>query len=259
VFEVRELLCAAIDAADELIYLENQYFTSKDVLLAFKKRLEAPHRSKLKILMVMPQGADSPKEDFALGNRQRAVRHAVAKLAEHHGHSMRLLKSIQTSPEGPVATFIHAKLMIVDDSFLTCGSANLTNRSMHVDFELNASFQADDSDAGELLRTDIRCIRASLLAEHAGSTDAEPFESLETLIAVVDEACAAPASRLRSQAVEEADETDPLLVALFDPNGPTTLETLEDPLKDALSIEDTLVKNTWRRLGQRLGVFDIEQ
>ena len=258
VFEVRELLCAAIDAAEELIYLENQYFTSKDVLLAFKKRLEDPNRSKLKILMVMPQGADSAKEDFALGNRQRTVRHAIAQLAEHHGHSMRLLKSIQTGPDGPVATFIHAKLMIVDDSFLTCGSANLTNRSMHVDFELNASFQADDSDADEPLRTDIRRIRASLLAEHAGSIDAGAFESLETLMATVDEACATPTSRLECQDVDEADDRDPLLIALFDPNGPTNLETLEDPFIKALSIDDTLVKNTARRVGQRLGVFDIE-
>ena len=259
VFEVRDLLCAAIDAAEELIYLENQYFTSKDVLLAFTKRLENPHRPKLKILMVMPQGADSAKEDFALGSRQRAVRHAVAQLAEHHGHSMRLLKSIQAGADGPVATFIHAKLMIVDDSFLTCGSANLTNRSMHVDFELNASFQADDSDASEPLRTDIRRIRASLLAEHAGSTDVEAFESRETLMAKVDEACSDPTSRLECQPVEEAEEDDPLLVALFDPNGPTTLETLEDPLKHAFDIDDTLVKDTVRRFGQRLGVFDIDE
>lgn len=257
-FEVRALFCAVIDAAEESIYIENQYFTSKDILLAFKKRLEAPERSRLAIVMIMPEGADSPKEDFALGNRQRAVRHAVAELARHHGHSMRLLKSTQESKEGPVSTFIHSKLMIVDDSFLTCGSANLTNRSMHVDFELNASFHADDSPAGDLVRTDIRRIRASLLAEHAGVPEDERFESLGTLLESIDEACVAPHSKLDCQALEEAEDEAPLLIALFDPNGPTNLETLETPLREAMSIDDTLVKNTLRRVGQRLGVFDVE-
>ena len=35
------------------------------------------------------------------------------------------------------ATYIHSKLMIVDDEFLTIGSANLTNRSMGLDSELH--------------------------------------------------------------------------------------------------------------------------
>ena len=40
----------------------------------------------------------------------------------------------------------HGKLMIVDDRFLTIGSANLTNRSTSVDSELNVSIETETPD-----------------------------------------------------------------------------------------------------------------
>jgi hypothetical protein len=68
-----------------------------------------------------------------------------------------------------VATYVHSKLMIVDDQFLTVGSANLTNRSMGVDTELNLTVQTDDPDSA--LAVSIRSVRANLLAEHTGGAE----------------------------------------------------------------------------------------
>ena len=59
--------------------------------------------------------------------------------------------------------------MIVDDQFLTVGSANLTNRSMNVDTELNLTMQTDEPDSA--LAVSIRSVRASLLAEHTGGAE----------------------------------------------------------------------------------------
>jgi hypothetical protein len=74
------------------------------------------------------------------------------------------------APETPErTTYIHAKLMIVDDRFLTVGSANLTNRSMVLDTELNLSVEAPD--AHDALARSIRGVRASLLAEHTGGPE----------------------------------------------------------------------------------------
>jgi len=39
-------------------------------------------------------------------------------------------------------TFIHSKLLIVDDEFMTIGSANCTNRSLCIDSELNLAWES---------------------------------------------------------------------------------------------------------------------
>ena len=46
--------------------------------------------------------------------------------------------------------YIHSKLMLIDDSFFTLGSANLNLRSMEVDSELNVS--SDDPGVSAALR-----------------------------------------------------------------------------------------------------------
>jgi phosphatidylserine/phosphatidylglycerophosphate/cardiolipin synthase-like enzyme len=64
-------------------------------------------------------------------------------------------------------------LLIVDDRFLTVGSANLTNRSMGVDTELHASWETGAaSDADQQTIDRIRALRVSLLAEHTGLAEA---------------------------------------------------------------------------------------
>jgi phospholipase D1/2 len=139
------------------------------MLQALARRLADRARPKLTVVLVMPDGADSPKEDFVLGDRQRAVRFVLSKMAEREGHTLKVLMSVDRSdPAAPVPTFIHAKVLIVDDEFLSVGSANLTNRSMEVDNELNTSWQAEAEEAGAALRGEIRALRGALLAEHAG-------------------------------------------------------------------------------------------
>lgn len=81
---------------------------------------------------------------------------------------------------------IHSKLMIVDDAFLTIGSANLSNRSMGLDTECNLSFEA----RGDARRSAaIRALRETLLAEHLGTTREEVAAATArhpTLIAAID-------------------------------------------------------------------------
>jgi phospholipase D1/2 len=225
-------------------------------------RLSDASKSKLQIVLVMPDGADSPKEDFVLGNRQRAIRHLVANFARHFGHEFRLLTSSASTPEDPaLATFIHSKLVIVDDEFSSIGSANFTNRSMRVDFELNAAWEArlEDGERSERLRADLRALRASLLAEHAGTRDAAFFEPIEDLVQRLDLACKDPGGKLQSQAVPEAEEDNPLLIAIFDPSGPLDWETLDQSIEEAFDSDDGFVKRTAQKLGQRLGVIDVDK
>lgn len=82
-------------------------------------------------------------------------------------------------------TFIHSKLLLVDDRFLTVGSANATNRSMGLDTELNLSWEAVDPAGQPELVAAIRGVRTSLLAEHAGlygrGEEEQRFERIEDL------------------------------------------------------------------------------
>jgi phosphatidylserine/phosphatidylglycerophosphate/cardiolipin synthase-like enzyme len=258
--EIQQLLERAIGAAEQLIYIETQYFTSRSLAEALCHRLADTSRSKLQVVLLMPDGADSPKEDFVLGNRQRAIRHLVASFARHFGHEFRLLLSSESTPEDPVlATFIHSKLIIVDDELASIGSANLTNRSMRVDFELNASWEAalEDPERAARLRADIRALRASLLAEHAGSRDAAFFEPLEALVQRIDAACADAGGKLQLQEAAEPSEDNPLLIAIFDPSGPLDWDTLDQSIEEAFDSDEGFVKRTAQKLGQRLGVVDV--
>jgi len=66
------------------------------------------------------------------------------------------------------SVYVHSKLMIVDDRFLTVGSANTNNRSMGLDTELNFSWEATSRGAFRLIRS-IRRARLTLLREHTGA------------------------------------------------------------------------------------------
>jgi phospholipase D1/2 len=163
VAEIRAGYEAVIAAAERLIYIETQYFTSRSMANALLARLRDPQRPKLQLIVLIPRGADSGKEKFALGDVQNMVLGAIEQTARATGHEFQLLCS--ACGEGEQTTFIHSKVLIVDDRFLSVGSANMTERSMGLDRELSLFWQADGDDA---LSADIANVRASLLAEHAG-------------------------------------------------------------------------------------------
>jgi phosphatidylserine/phosphatidylglycerophosphate/cardiolipin synthase-like enzyme len=64
------------------------------------------------------------------------------------------------------STYIHSKVLIVDNRLLSVGSANITNRSMGMDTELNLTWEAGPDQTG--LAQSIHRVRANLLAEHTG-------------------------------------------------------------------------------------------
>lgn len=259
--EIQALLERAIASAERLIYIETQYFTSRALARALHRRLTEPERSKLELVLMMPAVADSPKEDFVLGNRQRTIRRFIADVARQHGHQFRLLMSSESTEASPCpATFIHSKLLIVDDEFVTIGSANLTNRSMKVDREVNVAWETRleaPADAARL-GADIRRLRASLLAEHSGVADAELFSELPDLIERIDEVCERPGGKLRCQELPLPDGDDPLLIAIFDPSGPLDWATIDESLEQVFDFDEGIVKRGAQKLGQRLGVVDID-
>jgi cardiolipin synthase len=80
-------------------------------------------------------------------------------------------------------TILHAKVMMIDDRWVTLGSANLDFRSFHRNFELNVIIDstAFGAQVETLFREELERSRRITLSENARRTRLERF--LEWLLA----------------------------------------------------------------------------
>ena len=204
--EIRALFTDAIAGAERSIYVETQYFSSKDVCEAFVARLQRPGGAPLDIVLVLNMEAETIKEEIAVGLAQAKVLRDLRKAAEGTHHRLGVfytVPAVEGGGEPERATYIHSKVMIVDDRFLTVGSANLTNRSMGLDTELNASFETDDPSDG--LGRSIAHARIGLIEEHLGVSEARAHHQ-EGLVARLLDAAERKLGRLRLHPSPTPDE-----------------------------------------------------
>lgn len=226
--QILRALERAIASAERLVYVETQYFTSRSIARALLARLGDATKPKLEIAVVIPRVADSSKEAFALGGTQHMVLGALEEAARATGHELRFLCSVaDDSDPDSSATFIHSKVVIVDDRVLVVGSANMTERSMGFDTELALLWEAE-GDAR--LESDIRRVRMSLLAEHA-HRPIDELKSATSLMAALDAWLVPSSSRLRTCHFERS-APEVIRSMIFDPGGPHAVEP------EPLSAED---------------------
>jgi phospholipase D1/2 len=232
--EVRDLFVDAVLAAESLLYIETQYLSSHIMGEALERRMRAHDRPKLEIVILLNMEAETFKEQLAVGLAQAKI---IARMREVAAETGQRLGIYYTLPEcepdelGGPATYIHSKLMIVDDRWLAVGSANLTNRSLSVDTELVASVNADVDAAGDALARTILDVRAELLAEHTGGANVTLTEGL---VAHLDELATRAENgdvscpcRLRHHPSPTADELRAL--AIIDPQAlPFDPDNVED-------------------------------
>jgi phospholipase D1/2 len=188
--EVERLYLDAIAAARRSIYIENQYLTSARVVRALCERL-AEHDGP-QIVLVLPRRSPGWLEQGTVGLLRRRWLHELR--AADRGQRLRVAYPHVPGVEG--GTYVHAKVMVVDDVLARVGSANLSNRSMGFDTELDLAL-ASDGDAR--VASVVAGLRNRLLAEHLGR-DPEAVarmieESRGSLIAALD--------RLASEAESE--------------------------------------------------------
>jgi hypothetical protein len=198
--EVEHLFVDAIAAAERLVYVETQYFSSTRIRKALIERMRQAGRPRLQIVVVVNERAEALKEELAVGLRQAKNLERLRRVAAETGHALGLYFTLSAGAgKDQRATYIHTKLMAVDDRFLTVGSANLTNRSLEVDSELHVSWETGDPRSA--LGRGIRRLRVSLLAELAGVRGVTAVRSLvpaEGLVARLDALAARPDGRLRA-------------------------------------------------------------
>lgn len=157
VFEVYETLATAIDAARELVYVEDQYFREYlggDRRFELYAHLRDAAARGVRVLLV-GSGVRRP-DDVNAGLANRELPADIAK---------KVVAALPPEARRNVALFrvegvtVHSKVVLVDDRFACIGSANLFSRSMAgTDHELSVAIV----DAGD----GVRDLRVRLWSDH---------------------------------------------------------------------------------------------
>ncbi|WP_374442399.1 phospholipase D-like domain-containing protein [Stella sp.] len=158
--ECAALTRSAIAGARRSIYIEAQYLTAGAIGRWLEESLQRPEGPE--VVVVATCFSKGWLEQWIMGrNRDRLVRRL--KRADRYGR-LRVFCPVVPDGEASRLLLVHAKLMIVDDTFLRVGSSNLNNRSIGLDTECDLGIEAAD----EAARATIRELRHTLLGEHLG-------------------------------------------------------------------------------------------
>ena len=162
--EVEALDLAAIAAARDVIYLENQYFASRSIAEAIATRLREAHGPE--VVIILPRSSESRLEIQSMDSaRQLLVR--LLRSADLHG---RLGVYWPTADSG-VPVYVHSKVIVVDGRLLRIGSSNFNNRSLGFDSECDVAIEANPALANcTEVEREILLTRDGLVAEHLGVT-----------------------------------------------------------------------------------------
>jgi phosphatidylserine/phosphatidylglycerophosphate/cardiolipin synthase-like enzyme len=129
-FRILESYLRALRAAQRFIYLENQFLWSPEILAVLREKLMRPPTPDFRLVLVLPAKPDSGGDD---------TRGQLGTLVQADGDGGRLLACTLNTIGGEKdwQVYVHAKVGIVDDAWMTIGSANLNEHSVFNDTEMN--------------------------------------------------------------------------------------------------------------------------
>ncbi|HTP18429.1 MAG TPA: phosphatidylserine/phosphatidylglycerophosphate/cardiolipin synthase family protein [Solirubrobacteraceae bacterium] len=149
-YRILESYVRAIRSAQRFIYLENQFLWAPEIADLLADKLRRPPCDEFRLVIVLPARANNGQDD-TMGQ--------LGQLVEADDDAGRLLAATIRSLSGhrDDRLYVHAKVGIVDDRWLTVGSANLNAHSLLNDTEMNVV--TDDPGLA-------RATRLRLWAEH---------------------------------------------------------------------------------------------
>jgi phosphatidylserine/phosphatidylglycerophosphate/cardiolipin synthase-like enzyme len=149
-FSILETYMGALRRAGHLIYLENQFLWSPEVVAVLGEKLLHPPSDDFRLCLVLPRRPNN-------GNDDTRGQLGVLQTADHH-HRLIVGTIGAYGPQRP-GVYVHAKVGVIDDQWLTVGSANLNEHSLFNDSEVN--LVTDDAELA-------RGVRERLWSEHLG-------------------------------------------------------------------------------------------
>jgi phosphatidylserine/phosphatidylglycerophosphate/cardiolipin synthase-like enzyme len=129
-FSILESYIRALRGAEHLVYLENQFLWSPEVVAILEGKLRNPPSDDFRVVVLLPHRANNGQDDTR-GMLGRLV-------AADDGRANFLAATIMSRTgerSGPL--YVHAKIGIVDDAWLAIGSANLNEHSLFNDSEVD--------------------------------------------------------------------------------------------------------------------------
>ncbi|MBV8480530.1 MAG: phosphatidylserine/phosphatidylglycerophosphate/cardiolipin synthase family protein [Actinobacteria bacterium] len=152
-FTILESYLRALRSAERLVYIESQFLWSSEVVAVLAEKLRNPPRDEFRVVVVLPSKPNNGGED----TRGQIGVLVDADVECGDGTSRFLACTLYQPGRGGVRVYVHAKIAIVDDHWLTIGSANLNEHSLFNDTEVNVVL--DDAELA-------RAARLRLWSEH---------------------------------------------------------------------------------------------
>jgi phosphatidylserine/phosphatidylglycerophosphate/cardiolipin synthase-like enzyme/uncharacterized membrane protein YdjX (TVP38/TMEM64 family) len=158
--EIKHFYQDAIASARNVIFFENQYFSSNTVAQSLHHHLQ--DAAGPEVVVITPYRESGWLEESTMG----LLRARVYAQLQASAYAARFRPYCPVLTDGSYLN-VHSKLMTIDDEILTIGSANTSNRSMRLDTECNLILTANDQgERADATRYAIANLRNRLLAEH---------------------------------------------------------------------------------------------
>jgi phosphatidylserine/phosphatidylglycerophosphate/cardiolipin synthase-like enzyme len=177
----------ALRRARRLIYIEDQYLWSNEVMRPFVNALTT--NPELHLIAVVPRYFDQAGA-LTLPPNQVGREHAVRALLDAGGDRVAIF-DIENRLGIPV--YVHAKVCVIDDVWTSVGSDNFNRRSWGHDSEIacavldeerDTRVPADPAGLGDGARRYARDLRLRLWREHLGRAEGDDADLLDPAEAV---------------------------------------------------------------------------
>ncbi|MCK9442396.1 MAG: phospholipase D-like domain-containing protein [Methanothrix sp.] len=143
-FTIMAGIANACQAADELIWIFDQYFFSRPLARLLNQRIKDDKKKKLCVILVLPPYADSHPHEVHHA-RKLALNDLTDGLMLGPGKFERVgIYNLWHHSRITGGIYCHAKVQMYDRSLLVCGSANLNRRSFTCDTELDCAVLDED-------------------------------------------------------------------------------------------------------------------
>jgi phosphatidylserine/phosphatidylglycerophosphate/cardiolipin synthase-like enzyme len=132
-WSILESYLRALRSAERLVYLESQFLWSPEITFVLADKLRRPPRDDFRVIVVLPSrpnnGADDSRGQVGL---------LIDADKKSGDDTTRFLACTLYQPgPGGEPVYVHSKAAVVDDEWLTIGSANLNEHSLFNDTEAN--------------------------------------------------------------------------------------------------------------------------
>jgi phosphatidylserine/phosphatidylglycerophosphate/cardiolipin synthase-like enzyme len=168
-FSILDAYLRGLRSAERLIYLENQFLWSTEIVRVLVDKLRHPPSPDFRMVLVLPTRPRSGRD---------TTRGQLGCLIDADSGRGHLLATTLTAHDRQRSDplYVHAKVGIIDDAWLTIGSANLNEHSLFNDTEVNVLVRD-----GALARETRLRLWAEHLEQPTTAIDGDPTTVIDTL------------------------------------------------------------------------------